>query len=136
MAGARVKVRVDTAAVQAYARTNPAVLRDLSERMARVEAASIRQVGKRTGNLVRSRRKTVNVRGGRPSVTLGYYAKYALVHHNGSGPHIIRAKPGKMLRFPGRGGVVFVHQVRHPGSRPNPYLSANLHLAGGRTRIR
>lgn len=136
MAGARVKVRVDTAAVAAYARSNPAVLRDLSERMARVEAASVRQVGKRTGNLVRSRRKTVNVRGGRPSVTLGYYTPYALLHHEGTKPHLIRPRNKKVLRFVAGGRVVFAHQVRHPGSRPNRFLVDNLHLAGGRTRIR
>jgi hypothetical protein len=136
VATARARVRVDTAAVAAYARTNPAVLRDLSVRMARVEVAAVRQAGKRTGTLVRSRRKTVTVTGGRPKVTLGFYAPHALPHHEGTPPHLIRPRNRRVLRFPGRGGVVFAHQVRHPGTRRNPYLSANLRLAGGRTRIR
>lgn len=136
MAAARVRVKVDTAAVAAYARSNPAVLRDLSERMARVEVAAVRQAGKRTGGLIRSRQKRVTVAGGRLKVTLGFYAEHALLHHEGTAAHTIRPRSAKVLRFSGRGGIVFARQVRHPGTRPNRYLTGNLHLAGGRTRIR
>lgn len=51
---------------------------------------------------------------------------YALIHHEGSKPHVIRARNAKYLRFPNRRtgqGWVFAKEVFHPGTAPNPYLT-------------
>ena len=40
------------------------------------------------------------------------YAKYV---DSGASPHIIRPKGAKVLRFMGSEGIVFAHQVNHPG---------------------
>lgn len=50
--------------------------------------------------------------------------KYALIVHNGSRPHVIKPrKPGGILRFKNRAGVV-VHRrhVLHPGTAANEFL--------------
>lgn len=49
-------------------------------------------------------------------------AKYATDVHDGTGPHIIRARKKKALRFESDGKVVFARSVRHPGTRGNPWL--------------
>lgn len=53
---------------------------------------------------------------------------YALMHHQGTKPHAIRAKdPGGVLVFVGRSRVlVHTPSVAHPGTKPNPYLSRTL----------
>ena len=51
---------------------------------------------------------------------------YALIHHEGSRPHVIRARNAKYLRFPNRKtgqGWVFAKEVFHPGTAPNPFLT-------------
>ena len=51
---------------------------------------------------------------------------YALIHHEGSAPHIIRARNAQYLRFPNRRtgrGWVYAKQVFHPGTAPNPFLT-------------
>lgn len=56
---------------------------------------------------------------------LGYY-------HDGTRPHIIRAKPNRKnahLRFVQGGAVRFAKQVRHPGYRGNPFIDRNLRVA-------
>lgn len=49
-------------------------------------------------------------------------AKYAAAVHDGSGPHIIRARRKQALKFEIGGKVVLARSVRHPGTRPNPWL--------------
>lgn len=40
----------------------------------------------------------------------------------GTRPHLIRPRNGRVLRFMGRGGgVVFARLVRHPGTKPYPF---------------
>jgi hypothetical protein len=54
-------------------------------------------------------------------------APKALIHHEGSKPHIIMPRRATMLRFVGRTGqVVFARRVNHPGTKPNRYLADNL----------
>jgi hypothetical protein len=50
----------------------------------------------------------------------------ALIHHEGTVPHIITPKKaGGRLTFylPGAGAVVSVPKVNHPGTQPNRYLT-------------
>lgn len=62
-------------------------------------------------------------------VKIGSSVPYALLHHEGSRPHLITPKkPQGRLRFVSRGFVVYTHLVRHPGTRPNRYLTDGLKL--------
>jgi hypothetical protein len=51
-----------------------------------------------------------------PTVDYGDDVEY------GTQPHIIRARPGGVLAFPGAGGTVFAREVHHPGTAPQPYM--------------
>ena len=57
---------------------------------------------------------------------IGSEKKYALVHHEGTKPHIIRPDKAKVLRFVSKGQVIYTPIVRHPGTKPNHYLSRQL----------
>lgn len=50
---------------------------------------------------------------------------YSLAVHEGTRPHVIRRKPpGKVLRFPSRGGtIVYAPKVDHPGTAGQPFLT-------------
>lgn len=84
-------------------------------------------VGVKTGRLQRSihKKHLGNVTG--QYLWIGSNLHYAYAHHEGTKPHIITAKTGKDLVFRARSRVL-VHTpvVRHPGTRPNPYLRAQL----------
>lgn len=59
------------------------------------------------------------------SAEIGSRVQHAMVHHVGSRPHIIRPRrPGGVLRFTVGGIVYFRSFVRHPGTRPNYFLSS------------
>lgn len=107
------------------------VLRDLIRRGTNVQLAAIAQVGKRTRRLERSitKRPGVDARG--PFVVIVADTSYALWHHEGTPPHIIRPRFKKALRFPGpgKGGVVFARVVHHPGTKPNRFLTDSLRAA-------
>lgn len=48
---------------------------------------------------------------------------YAVLHHEGTAPHVIRAKKGRMLYFTVRGRRHTAQMVFHPGTRANKYLT-------------
>lgn len=50
-------------------------------------------------------------------------APYAAPVHEGARPHVIRPRHARALRFEVEGRVVFAQRVRHPGNRPNRFLS-------------
>lgn len=57
------------------------------------------------------------------SAEIGPTVEYGAAVEYGSAPHVIRAKDGGMLAFPGRGGgMVFVREVNHPGNAPQPFM--------------
>jgi hypothetical protein len=86
------------------------------------------QVGVATGEL----KESIHVRKHSRSVG-GQYMEigtsnvdHALMHHEGTRPHlIVRETP---MRFSSRGRVVYTHAVAHPGTDPNRYLSDHLSL--------
>lgn len=86
------------------------------------------QVGKRTGKLAASIHMAHYSSGRKQHIRVGSGVKYALVHHEGSGPHLIVPHPPRThLRFRARtGAVVYPTAVLHPGTRPNRYLSDQL----------
>lgn len=121
-----------------------AVGRDLFRRAKLVEEAARQQIplghvagGPRTRRIAnRNLRDTVRTRIAYtewqpPVAFVGSDHPIALIHHEGSRPHVILPRKAKALAFVPRGAnrVVFAKRVNHPGSRANPYLVQNLHLA-------
>ena len=81
------------------------------------------RVGVRTGAL----RASLHMRHMRDprgqQIWVGSNLHYALTHHEGSKPHLIVPKNGKMLKFVSRGRIVYAHSVNHPGTKANRYLA-------------
>jgi hypothetical protein len=99
----------------------------LGKRAELIANAARAQVGKRTGRLASS----IHIRHSRTvygqSIKIGSSLHYALLHHEGTRPHLITGRNGP-LRFSAKGRVVYTHTVIHPGTKPNRYLSDNLRL--------
>lgn len=103
------------------------VWNDISKRTRRAHTMARAQVGKDTRALYRSisYRVSVGSRGGVTGTVVADDPK-ALMHHEGTVPHIIAARKAKSLRFKSRGRIVYAKVVRHPGTRPNRYLTDSL----------
>jgi hypothetical protein len=84
--------------------------------------------GVKTGALKRSiKMRRDRTYRGEYAVLVGSDVSHALVHHEGARPHIITPQqPGGVLVFRGKRGKVVTKMVRHPGHRPNPYLTLAL----------
>lgn len=102
--------------------------KDLKRRGRLVLAAAKAQVGVRTGAL----RASIHMRHLRDArgqyVKIGSTRKYALMHHEGTKPHLITPNRAHVLKFVSRGKMVYAHAVRHPGTKANKFLSDNLKL--------
>jgi hypothetical protein len=114
-----------------YLLNNPSgpVGRSLGKRGNRVAVAARRQVGVNTGALKRSISVSHkrDVRG--QFVKVGSPLNYALMHHEGTKPHIITPNRSQYLVFNKGSRVIYATSVRHPGTKPNRYLTDNLYLA-------
>lgn len=101
-------------------------LRDVGRR---IEIAAKIQVGKVTGGLASTiySRVYANSRGV-ATLEVGADHPNALMHHDGTKPHLITPNNVRAMRFPGRTGVVYAKAVMHPGTAPNRFLSDNLGL--------
>lgn len=75
-------------------------------------------VGKNTGMLARS----IDFRMLQGGATIYADNRVALMHHEGTRPHLIAPRRARALRFKSGGRVVYAQQVMHPGTRPNRYL--------------
>lgn len=86
----------------------------------------------RTGNLQRATKtRVIRTRGGK-LLKITNNKPYAAAIDGGAKPHTISAKPGKKLRFRGRGGgFVFAKSVQHPGNRAYKFLY-RAHRSAGR----
>lgn len=89
------------------------------------------QVGVDTGALKASLRiaHDRDARGG--FIKVGSPLNYALMHHEGTKPHIITPNRSQYLVFNKGGRVIYATSVRHPGTKPNRYLTDNIYLARG-----
>jgi hypothetical protein len=90
------------------------------------------QVGVRTGALRNSihMRHLANFTG--HYLWIGSNKNYAYAHHEGTKPHIITPNPPNTVLVFGAGSrIVRTAMVRHPGTKPNRYLSDQI-----RNRIR
>lgn len=88
------------------------------------------QVGKKTGRLAASIK--VQEHKAEPYgqlMRVGSTVRHAFLHHQGTRPHIIRPHDrGGVLVFRSGGRTVVTREVRHPGTKPNHYLTDNLKL--------
>jgi len=93
----------------------------------RIAQRARRQVGVKTGRL-RSSISFKHVKiAGEAAVKIGAYTNYAKLHHEGTKPHIITPnKPGGQLVFMKGSRIVRTPIVRHPGTKPNRYLTDQL----------
>jgi hypothetical protein len=115
-------------------------VRDLMRRMEILQAAAKRQIrlghihaGGGPGNLrdsIVKRMQSPKGTNGVPVGVVGSHHPIALIHHEGTRPHVILPRRASALRWPGDGpdGFLFAKIVHHPGTRPNRYLTDNLHL--------
>jgi hypothetical protein len=120
---------------------NGPVMRDMMRRGDILQEAAKRQVrlghvhgGGGYGNLRDSIVKRIMSPEGSdamPSVYVGSTHPIALIHHEGTRPHLIRPRYKSALRFPGAtsSGWVFSKWAMHPGTAPNRYLTDNIPLA-------
>lgn len=86
-----------------------------------------KQVGKKTGALARS--IGVSVKRAPYGVEMKVFAtdKKAMMHHEGTRPHVILPKnPGGILVFSKGTRVIRTARVMHPGTKPNRFLSDQL----------
>ena len=104
--------------------------RHMNRRAVLFVAAARGQVGKDTGRLATS----IQVQEHKAErygqfMRVGSNVKHARLHHQGTRPHIIRPHElGGVLVFSSRGRTIVTRVVRHPGTRPNHYLTDNLKL--------
>lgn len=108
-----------------FALNNPQgiVGKEFKRRGVRATLAARRQVGVDTGRL-RSSIRMRHYRVGRYQVIeIVARSPYALAHHRGTRPHLIRAKDQQMLRFRKGGRIIYTRQVMHPGTKANKYLT-------------
>jgi hypothetical protein len=95
----------------------------------RIERGAKRQVGVQSGKLRRSiNLQHIAFREG-AAIKVGSNVNYALLHHEGSRPHIITPDPPNTVLVFGRGSrVIHTRAVNHPGTKPNRYLSDQLRI--------
>ncbi|MFI7430738.1 hypothetical protein ACIBPB_27460 [Micromonospora sp. NPDC049836] len=90
-----------------------------------------------TGRLRSAHREEVGVRAGQVYGFVENEVEYAAAVHDGTGAHLIRPRrAGGMLRFETGGQVVFTSLVRHPGTRPQPWLREAMEDVAGREGFR
>lgn len=128
------QVVLDPGQPQKWIYEEGSVLADLERRMMRVRDGARAQVGRRTDRLARSIRMRSNASPRSVYVDVeagGSGIDYTMAHHDGTRPHVIRAKRARAMRFEWRGRIVFATKVNHPGTRPNRFLTDNLYRAAG-----
>jgi hypothetical protein len=89
------------------------------------------QVGKDTGRLAKSIKFSMRAYRSGQEVSIFSNNKIAYMHHEGTRPHLIFSKKaGNNLVFFGSKtkSIVFTPMVRHPGTKPNRYLSDQLKI--------
>jgi hypothetical protein len=94
----------------------------------KIMIAAKQQVGVDTGRLKNSIHMRHFRSGIGQMIEVGSPLKYALLHHEGTRPHLITPNRAQVLRFTAGSRVIYTHAVKHPGTRPNRYLTDNLYL--------
>ncbi len=76
--------------------------------------------------------KRLLTRGDELVVQVGADDPIALLHHQGTPPHVIHGKPLLVFYWKRVGRVVAFPKVNHPGTKPNHYLTDALRVLRGR----
>jgi HK97 gp10 family phage protein len=79
------------------------------------------RTGKLAGSIVKE------VAEGEASITAA--ASYAVYVEKGTAPHEIRPVNASVLAFEVEGSMVFTRLVRHPGTKPNPFMQRAVDFA-------
>ena len=103
--------------------------RAMQGRANKIRNAARLQAGFRTGALKVSIEASRVKSGVNISYEIGSGLSYAMMHHEGTKPHLIHGRNGGMLRFTSQSRVVYSREVMHPGTRPNRFLTDNIWLA-------
>lgn len=98
----------------------------LQRKGAQLTALAKEQVGVDTGALKKSIRYKLKTSYGTLAVEVTAHDDKALMHHQGTRRHYIRARKAKALRFKYNGKIVYRKIVNHPGTDPNKFLTDNL----------
>jgi hypothetical protein len=106
--------------------TTGMVGKDVRNRSAILTLLAKIQVGKKTGQLSTSIGYTLSADHNGVIGTVGSGNEIALLHHEGTKPHVILPRTKKTLRFVSHGKIVYAKMVIHPGTKPNRYLTDNL----------
>lgn len=87
---------------------------------------------RKPGTLRDSIVKRITSRDGLPVVQVGSEDPIALIHHEGTQPHVILPRRGSRLVFwsDQSNRLVFAKQINHPGTRPNRFLVDALAVIG------
>lgn len=98
------------------------IYKDLRQRGRRVARRARQLVGVESGSL----RASIGVETayGRkfPEVRVAANHRRAMMHHDGTPPHLITPERGRVLKFKVAGKIVYAEKVDHPGTRANPFL--------------
>lgn len=131
MALARAYVKLNQSATrEAGTRAGLKLVNDLSRRTADTARG---RAPARTGFLRNSiRPDPATVTGDRIVGGVTAHADYGIFVHEGTKPHMIYPRKAKALRFTMNGKTVYAKSVRHPGTRPQPFLLTALNMEAPR----
>jgi hypothetical protein len=87
-----------------------------------------RQVGVKTGALKSSIKMEHKTARYGQELKIGSTNKIAYLHHEGTKPHTITPKNAPQLVFMSKGRVIRTQLVRHPGTKPNKYLTDQMFI--------
>jgi hypothetical protein len=100
--------------------------RHLAKLGAKLTLLAKAQAGVDTGALKQSIHYRLVQTSGGLAAQVGSDNRVALMHHQGTRPHIIVPRRAQTLRFYSHGRIVYSKLVHHPGTKPNRYLTDNL----------
>lgn len=129
---AAVTVRLDDRKIEALFDTPTELRAYMNRKVAETVVVARAEAPARTHRLQQSIGSTY-LGGGRWNVSAT--APHAKFVHEGTAAHVIRVRPGKRtLKFFWMrvGAVVYPVQVRHPGTKANPFLVRAMHRVWGR----
>lgn len=128
-----ISIEFDPGQPKLFVVTDQDLSRNLDKRASRVQMGMRFRMRVRSGKLISTVRKNPGVTATSQHVDIlagGKGANYVMIEHDGSRPHVIRARRRRALRIPvGGGRVIFRRQVRHPGTTGTFFMTRSLPLA-------